>query len=223
MKIVSCYTPNFRPLVGPLKESLAKYAPDHLVIEHEPEAIGTFTMSWPRNRFFYVTAQGGEFLDLADFKDEEIICLIDADTIMQAPFPEDIRPEKGEFIACYASYPPRKLNEAVKSLLTSNEVVSRDSYEEFSAAMLIAHKEDWQKLRATYVPMFKAMRRQMGHHATTQWIINHIIQWRFKLRIGPSWLHNASWYIGTEARYENVTLRVGKKDVIFDHYKFNKI
>lgn len=224
MKIVSCYTPNLRPFVGPLKESLSKFAPDHLVIEHEPEAIKSFTPSWPRNRFMYCTAQGGEFLDLAEFQDGELICFIDADTIMQRPITEEeleiIRPEKGEFTANFVSYPPRSLNDVVKSLMCTSEVVSRDSYLELSAACLIAHKEDWIKLRDIYIPFFKSIRKNMGHHATTQWLISHIIQWRFNMKIAPDWFHNAEWYDGTRAKMENTTLRVGRKDVCFNHTKF---
>lgn len=225
MKIVSCYTPNLRPLVGPLVESLDKFAPDHLVIEHEAEVIRTFSLSWPRNRFFYCTAQGGEFIDLAYFRDDEIICLIDVDVVMQRELTMDevmqLIPKDGEFTVNYCSYPPRSLNELTASLMCSKEVVSRDSYLELGAAVMIAHKKDWEKLRDIYVPFFKTIRRSMGHHATTQWLISHILQWRFQVKVAPDWFHNAEWYLGTRARRENTTLRVGRTDVVFDHKKFN--
>lgn len=227
MKIVSCYTPNLRHLVNPMKESLKKFAPDHLVIEHEPEAIRSFNNFWPKNRFFYCTAQGGEFIDLAEFGDDEIICLIDADVVMQRELTMDeimeIIPAEGEFTVNYCSYPPRSLNEVTASLLCSKEVVSRDSYLELGAAVMVAHKKDWEKLRDIYVPFFRSLRRSMGHHATTQWLISHILQWKFRVKMAPDWFHNAEWYAGTRAKMENVTLRVGTKDVVFNHYKFSTV
>ena len=227
MKIVSCYIPNLYPQIGPMVDSLDRYAPDHIVIEHEAEKIRTFTLGWPKNRFFYCTAQGGEFIDLAFFRDGELICLIDADVIMQRAITEqelsEITPKRGEFTINFCSYPPRSLNDLTSSMMCTKEIVSRDSYLELGAAVMIAYKEDWEKLRDIYVPFFKSLRRSMWHHDATQWAISHILQWKFDVKIAPDWLHNAEWYDGTRAKVDNVTLRVGKKDVVFWHTKFNKI
>jgi hypothetical protein len=212
MMIVSAYTPNLKD----------KKLPECHLIEHEPEEIETFSEGWPDNRPFYCTAQGGEFMNFIDH--EGIICLIDADTTIQrqpteAEFSEFL-PPRGQFTACLHSYPAIKLDESKNWLLPTQNIDVNPKYLEISAAMLIAHSDDWKRLREIYVNRFQEMKTKMRHHAMTQWLISWIIQKHFGLKLGPEWLHNAIWYRGTRAKLIDGELFCQNKKVIFNHTKW---
>ena len=197
--------------------------PDCEVIVHEPEQVETFSQDWPDNRLFYCTAQGGEFMNFVDY--EGIICLIDADTTIQRGITDSelvgITPKRGQFTACLHAYPAVKLHESRQWLLPTEDFVVNQKYIEISAAMLIAHSEDWKKMRDLYVRHFKVIKNKLRHHAATQWLISFLIQKHFSLKIGPAWLHNAIWYRGTKAEISKGMLVVRNTPVIFNHTKWN--
>jgi hypothetical protein len=210
MTIVTAYTEGFN----------RKRAIGAIEIIHKPEDIETYDPDWPDNRPFYCTAQGGEFMNWINF--EGIICLIDADTVIQRGITIDelneILPEPGQFTACLHVWPAVKLCETSDWLIPTEEIEVNPKYIEVCGAMLIAHTSDWRKMKEIYVSMFKKMKTRMRHHAMTQWLISWIIQKHFSLKIGPDWLHNALWYNGTKAKMIGDNLYCGKK-VIFNHVK----
>jgi hypothetical protein len=133
---------------------------------------------------------------------------------------KEIIPVRGEFTACLHRYPAVKLEESKEWLLPVSDVKVNPKYIEICAAMLIAHSDDWSKMKDIYVPMFHKMKKIFRHHAMTQWIISWIIQKHFKLKIGPEWLHNAIWYGGTNAVFVGDKLKVKDKEVVFNHTKW---
>lgn len=220
MTIVSAYTPNLDDKIHALKESLERYADNFVLIRHEPEQIETFSKDWPKNRKFYCTAQGGEFLDLMD-NPPELICLIDADTIMQrritAEELEEVTPDPGQFTVCLPCYPARKLLDSIKTL-TSEEIKCNPKYIEFCGAMIIGYRQDWKELASHYKKLFPVMREKVPHHALTQWLISWIIQKHFMYKIAPENFANAMWYHGTRAKGN--PLYIYDELVIFNHTKW---
>lgn len=156
---------------------------------------------------------------------EGLICLIDADTTIQRQLTEKelikITPKKGEFTACLNCYPSVRLHESKEWLLPTEDFTVNPKYIEISAAMLIAHSEDWKKMRDLYVSHFRDIKMKLKHHAATQWLISFLIQKHFSLKIGPDWLHNAIWYRGTKAELRKGVLTVHNNPVIFNHTKWN--
>lgn len=221
MKVITAITPNLSDKAQTLARSLKKHGADHQIIIHKPEELETFRTDWPLNRPFYCTAQGGEFMNWVNY--QGMICFIDADMSLQriptqAEYASFL-PLPGEFTACPHAYPPVKLFES--AIYKPWGVDVDPEFIEIGAALLIADSSEWIKLRGYYLQYFPMITEAMKHHATTQWLISYIIQKHFKLKIGPEWLHNASWYQGSRATYKNRVLELNGSPVIFNHHKFH--
>ena len=223
MKIVVKHTADLKDKIIPCVKSLHRHYDNYQVITFSPKKLATYCNDFPNNRSSYYTAQGGEFIEWVT-GDDDVICLLDADTIMQRTMTEEekwlMTPKEGEFLACYCSYPPATLDKAQRWLLCEKQIEVDKSYVEFCAAFLIATKRTWMALRDIYVHEFFELKKIMKHHAMTQWLINRIVQKHFTLKIMPDNIHNAEWYKGTMAILNEKQLFINDELVVFNHFKF---
>jgi hypothetical protein len=223
MLIITAYTKDLKDKAGNIKP-IRIYDPNELESYRIQQAN-----DFPKNRKKYSTPQGGEFIDWVDPNYDGLICFTDADMIQQRDITDEemkiIAPERGEFTACYNSYPPRLLADAAKGLMPNEQKFvydfDGDDYTEFQAGVIIAHNEDWQKLKDRYLFFYSAFCDQFKHHAMTQLLINWLIQEYFKLKIAPDWLHNGYWLTGTKAHRKNGKMWTDR-EVVFNHFKFNE-
>jgi len=134
------------------------------MIVHQPEELATYRKDWPKNRGFYCTAQGGEFMKWVDY--DGIICFIDADMHLQRLPTEqelkDFTPIKGQFSACLHAYPAIKLKDSGHYM---PHEIDPEEFIEVGAALLIAHSDDWKKLRENYLEYFPTVTKTINHHS----------------------------------------------------------
>ncbi len=184
------------------------------------ERLKSYRENWPENRQGYSCPQAGEFADWWDWSENEILCNIDADTIMQRPFRREelaqikARLKHNDILSVYGAYPPTNLLGVLKNIGRKDADLSEFpgtdwmSKPEFTASFMIARKSTFRKLRDEYLKLFDAMTKITGHHAGTQWLINYVCYKHFKVGILPPKFQCGEWYDGADMT-----------DVIFNHTK----
>lgn len=219
MLITTAYTPDLIGKTGNIEPCRI----------YEPEELESYRIQqendFPQNRKKYSTPQGGEFIDWIDPDYDGLICFCDADVIQQREItPEEMKiiaPERGEFTACYNSYPPRLLKDAAKGLYPQSKPYRYKGYIEIQAGVLIGWSEDWRSMKNWYLYLYTVFCNDFKHHAMTQHLISWIIQESFKLKIAPDWLHNGYWLTGTKAHRKDGKMWTDR-EVIFNHFKWNE-
>lgn len=192
------------------------------LIEH-PENIPSYRKEWPKNRDKYVSLQQGDFAHWLIRDPAGTICIqLDADTIQQRAISKtelrmiETRLKKFDILSVYGAYPPTPLvrviaNIGYPSLDASYFGGDWHGFPEFTASIMIATKETFQKLSEEYNKHFDEMTKIIPHHAGGQWLINWICYTQLKVGILPKTFQCGAWYDGcTEEDAQNA---------IFNHTK----
>jgi len=247
--VVAC-TQDYYKRAAPLWHSLKQlpYRKQLLCIDFKAELEGFETAScklqdlksyrtdFPSNRKFYVCAEGGEFLDYFDYKDEDIIVHIDADMIVQRDFNQyeltTLNNLKfGEVAGNIFSKPYTTLREEFWKLKPKRGFnATRQEYninwnQPMICAGLVACRVDTYRdiIQKYYLSGINTMVDNFDHHAAGQWLMNYIIYKYGKMEFMPMEFHNADWFIDTETSVKNKKLYFKDKLVMFNHTKFNSI
>ena len=197
--------------------------------------VNTFRKDWPVNRKQFVCLESGEFLNLMDFKDEDIIIFVDLDMVMQRPMSdgeqkllENLKPNE---IGMWYDHLPQvdllfyynQLKEwANWSVEEAQKIFDGDwtKMVKCNTGCVVGKVSAWKVIREHYVKNFMNVTDMFGHHSAGQWLLTWIVFRHLNIKFLPPDFHNAHWFHGTLARFENSKLRVDDKIVLFAHTKF---
>ncbi|MHA1756623.1 MAG: hypothetical protein ACTSVV_07630 [Promethearchaeota archaeon] len=204
-------------------------------IHMDEKQVKTIKKEWPINRKRYVCLQSGEFLDVLDFDDNDIIVLVDSDMIMQRKMKtteklllENLKDD--EVAMAYDMNPPGNLIDSFnhikkwsfKSIEEAHLIFNGDwsKMEKCNCGLIAARLKAWKVLKNRFLEYFDDMTSIFGHHAAGQWLITWIAYKYLKVKILPEDFHNGHWFSGTKAIMKNNKLMINDKIVLFAHTKY---
>ena len=230
MLITTQYTKDYQHKADLLSESIAKYWPGRYEpILFEPEQCKSYRKDWPKNRPSYASMQAGEFVDLIDCPEDEIIICLDADTVMQRAFElnelqsiyNSLDPEPGlsgyGILSVFGAYPATPLFQVRNNLgVVLGKVPDKQELKtlhqlEFTASFVIAKKSTFREIGVWFNNNLDTMTQLTGHHAATQLLINELCYLITKVGILPKTFQCGSWYDGCTEE--------DAKNAIFNHTK----
>lgn len=188
---------------------------------------------WPKNRDFYVCAEGGEFLKYFQFAEDDIIVHTDSDMIIQRPMStyeeSAIRNlVKGEVGGSYNSPYPVTLREEFWRLRGTGypSVRARHYPEEwifptFCAGVIVARADTYVEIYKHYIGNLAQMMTAFDHHAAGQFHLNYYVHNRMKFVDLGFQFHNGFWFLDTEAVVEDNMLMYKNQKVLFNHTKYD--
>jgi hypothetical protein len=202
----------------------------------ELKDLKSYRSNFPKNRDFYVCAEGGEFLDYFEYKDTDVIVHIDADMIVQRDFNEKelyfINKLKfGEVLGSGGSVPETSMREEYWKLRGKQGLIkTRDTFPNhwdkpmFCAGVVLCTAETYRKvIRDNYLSSINKMVAHFDHHAAGQWLMNYFVHEYGKYIEMNGEFHNADWFIDTGGVVKNKKLYFKNQLVMFNHTKFNPI
>ncbi|MFH2047791.1 MAG: hypothetical protein ABIK92_21910 [Pseudomonadota bacterium] len=188
---------------------------------------------WCRNRKDYISLEGGEFLNLFDFKDDDLVINSDVDMVMMRPMTSNelswLNRLDNQSIAL-------ALDENAKIDLYDSQYISspelrkafppqkEETYWTHYCGVMAGYVPAWKKLHDNFKFYYKEIRNIVPHHAIGQWTINYVLHTFGGIEQLPRGLHEAPWWNG------NKSLMLDKKgkwywknvEVCFLHHKFHR-
>lgn len=151
------------------------------------KALKSYRPGFPSNREFYACAEGGEFLNHFDYKDDDVIIHIDADMIMQRPFYEGElemldKLQDNVIYGSLASIPMTTLREEYWRLRPKKGYLNTKAYFQgnwnvpiICAGVIVAKAYTYKNLiYKHYLDNIDGMIQYFDHHAAGQWLMNWI-------------------------------------------------
>lgn len=202
---------------------------------------GQPNFNWrPTNRENYASLQHGEFVKYlpGDINPDDLILFLDSDMILQRKWDLQFNSTRGITVTS-SSWPLNTLQQVVTNLgikgaakkkLCKQYNIHKD-FKEFCACFIIATLDSWENIykhcKANY-----SLLDNFTHHAAHQLLINVVVLNNFpKVFLLPDFVVNASWYKGTKATGNPLSVEVDAsteqedikklEPVYFNHTKFN--
>ena len=239
--ITTQLTEDYFKKAQPLFESIARHWPGRFIpgfIDFTPEYYGehylmrrsdifTFSKNYPKNRPNFVCPQGGEFIDLINCEDDDIIIQVDADTIMQRRITlaelEQLTPKDGQILALRGAKPTPTLYEVAKNLDFRNidEFKIWNDHFEFAASFMVAKRKTFAMLKSLIIHYWPDILANCDHHAGIQWLISAVAETFLHVKILDNSFQCGEWYIDFDTTVKNKELYYNDKLVLFNHTKFN--
>lgn len=249
MILTTQVTADYYEKAKPLFESIAVYWPYRFVlgcIDFDPEDydgekfivnrtdIKSYRENFPSNRKNFITMQNGEFAEHIACDEDDIICCIDADTIIQRTITYQelciivASLDTHDLISTRSACPPLTLHSALQNLgckLKESALQKffgtswQESYE-FTTSLLIARKSFFRWMAEKYNEHFDDMTMATNHHAGVQWLASYVCR-KKKVFILPPTYQCASWYSTFPTSISKGKLMIGDQTVLFNHTKFN--
>ena len=200
----------------------------HVVIVREAD-VATYTPGWCDDRAYYVCLEGGEFIDLFDFQDTDLVIFSNVDITLQREFtaeelewihglPED------QMAMQYDAFPPRPIYDP--DYITSPEVWAicnegNDSMVIHNCGVLVGRIGAWKRLYADFKGLYNAVKVfPPQHHAISQWVINYVLQVNDALTRLPNGFHEAHWWDNSEVHFQDGQYCLDGSPVLFAHHKY---
>lgn len=158
----------------------------------------SYRTDWPKNRPFYVCAEGGEFLNYFEFEDDEIIVHIDADMVMQRRLSaqeinELVQATKGNQVAStFNSYPIGTLDE--ERVKIGGKEFSLYDQPVFNCGLICCRAQTYEILCRWFNQFFEDVISKHSHHATGQYLINWITHIKLKFHPLPGYFSCGAWF-----------------------------
>ncbi len=238
MILTTQLTRDYYSKAQPLIQSVKRYWPGAFKIGaigfhlhdayHIPiDKVRTYRNNYPSNRPFFVTTQGGEFLDFMDVPDDEVIMCIDADCVMQRAFTEEeikeFTPEIGQIIVTYPRKPPQALLEVSANLKFkhTDKFPDLDNFE-FCGAFLVARADTFRRLADHVADRFDDLVEVNSHHAGIQFLISYVGYRYFDIKIVSNIYQVGDWYLEDyNFSHDGKKLLLDGECVVFNHTKFH--
>lgn len=228
---------NFVVCVGfnPPKNFKSKFENIHF-LHIEEKNLKTVRKDWPANRKKFICLESGEFLDLMDIRDDDVVIFIDIDMVMQRPLSKEEQKmlenmEENEIGLYYDDIPPTNLlvyyiylekwaNWGIEKAQKIFDGNWRDMVK-CNTGCVVGKVSAWKVVRKYYIENFMNITNLFSHHSAGQWLLTWIVFKYLKFKILPHDFHNAHWFNGSLAKYKENRLRVEDKIVLFAHTRFD--
>lgn len=202
----------------------------------ELEDMPTYRKDWPKNRPFFVCAEGGDFYKYMKIPDTQTLIHMDADMVMQREFTTleynqilDLR--VGEVGSTLASVPSMTLESEAKRLNPQAplEDIKKDFPNHwdkplFCSGMIVAKGITYRRIiKDHYIPLMPKIQKYFDHHAAGQWLMNWVVYEHGSFVNLHHTFSHADWFIGSKKEEKDNKLLYNGDIVLFNHHKFNKI
>lgn len=194
----------------------------------------------PQNRKSFYTLQHGEFVKYLpdDINPDDLILFIDSDMVLQRKWDLQFKSTRGITVTA-SSFPLQSLMQVVTNLgvkgakkkkLCKDYNIHKD-FKEFCTGFIIATLDSWENIYRHSKKLYPLL-DNFRHHAAWQLLINIAVLNNFpKVFLLPDFVVNASWYEGTKAIGNPLSVEVDvsteektafkTEPVYFNHTKFN--
>lgn len=202
--------------------------------------IESYRKDWPSNREGFVCAEGEDFTKWFNIPDDELVIHLDADMVMQREMSsyeklmlQEI--EEGEIGMSGSAMPLVSLREEFHKLKpkrgyekVNQDFVGKLGYKHiYCSGLIVAKMKTYREISKIYNESFDNLINSFDHHAAGQWLFSYIAQTHFKVFNLGFTIHNALWFMDTEAEESQSEeqldqLKCKGEVVLFNHTKFNK-
>jgi hypothetical protein len=185
--------------------------------------VKSYRKDWPTNRPSFCTMQNGEFADVIDCKEDEIIVCVDADSVIQRVITQEEidmiidKLKSYDILSVYSSMPPTNLTDVMINL-GGPKIDKLKQEKEFTTSILIAKKIFFRELRDEYLYQFDEMTKLTGHHAGVQWLTNVICSTAAVYILSPI-IQCGDWYQKFNTELVDGVLKFEGETVLFNHTK----
>lgn len=201
-------------------------------IRVELDELKSYRPNFPKNRPFYVTIEGGEFLDYFDYQDDDIIVSIDADMIMQRDFNdrelyflEQLKPL--QVVGSLSGYPPVSVEQEYNNLkpIKPFSEMNLDSIKRekiICAGVVVCTAKTYRDvIYNCYFSNLDSWIEKIQHHALGQLLLNACVMKFGKIVYMPQSFHDAFWFVDTPTSIKEGKLYSNCNLTLFNHTKFD--
>ena len=190
--------------------------------------LKSFIPDWPKNRNFYVSVEGGDFLDYFAFDPNEIIIKIDADMILQRPLNDKelqaIHNIQG-FGMSLSGSPAQTLREEFWRITDKSMGWVKNNFPGqwgaiplYCCGVIVARYETYKTLHIKWLAHTYLMSQCFSHHAASQWVFNWLVKGNVT-DLGNAF-HCGDWFLEMDVEDRGKQLYVDSELVAFNHTKF---
>ena len=176
-----------------------------------------------KNRPNFVCLESGEFVEFANFDNDDVLIMCDWDVVMQRGFTEkelNIINNLGALeFGMNKDHYPKNLLYGYLGMEKIFDDISK-SWIVYNTGIQVARISAWKELYRYWKELAPMTYAGCNHHAAGQALFNYIVQKFNMIKELPLTFHNADWFTATPAKIIDNVLYVDNEKVLFNHHKW---